>query len=150
MYKCVEAIPKWKSSIVSKTLVEILDMETSYNNKNDRLIGNVIIKSELFKREICGFENHYSKVDIKEYKPLGEVVAGNGNQKNGKTEGLIYKNFVGTNLHGPVLPKNPELSDYLLSSALKKKYEAFTSLTKLDDNLENLANNYIVKTFKTK
>ena len=59
----------------------------------------------------------------------------------------MHKNVTATYMHGPLLPKNPMLCDYILSCALKKKYDDFDGLEALDDELENLANEYIVKTF---
>lgn len=112
-----------------------------------RLIGNVVLQSELFSQKIVGFENHSGNIDIGSYSPLGKVLTGYGNNERGESEGVVYKNFIGTNLHGPLLPKNPMLCDYILSCALKKKYDDFDGLEALDDELENLANEYIVKTF---
>ena len=37
-------------------------------------------------------------------------------------EGIVYKNYIGTYLHGPVLPKNPHLADHLILQALRNKY----------------------------
>ena len=48
-------------------------------------------------------------------------------------------------MHGPLFPKNPELCDKVLLSALKRKYKDFGELTPLDDSLEILANEYMEK-----
>ncbi len=119
--------------------IGILDIKTE---QGDRACGNIIVDSPLFSQKIVGFENHSGCVDIGEYTPLGQVVNGSGNMKNG-IEGLVYKNVVATNLHGPLLPKNPMLCDYILENALKKKYDDFDKLALLDDTLENLANEYV-------
>ena len=58
---------------------------------------------------------------------------------------MIYKNVIGTYLHGPLLPKNPQLCDYILTCALKRKYPDFNTLSQLDDELENKANQYIAE-----
>lgn len=123
----------------------IIDITTSPAKK--RMIGNVVLQSELFSQKIVGFENHGGNVDVGSYLPLGRVLTGYGNNERGESEGVVYKNFIGTNLHGPLLPKNPMLCDYILSCALKKKYDDFDGLEALNDELENLANEYIVKTF---
>jgi len=125
----------------------ILDITTTLNDDKKRFIGNVIVKSPLTDNFIVGFENHGMKTDIGNLKPLGEVMSGNGNNGSDKGEGVVYKNVVGTYLHGPLLPKNPQLCDYILKNALKRKYSAFSELEKLDDSLENLANNYIVQEY---
>jgi CobQ-like glutamine amidotransferase family enzyme len=53
---------------------------------------------------------------------------------------------VGTYLHGPLLPKNPHVCDYLLKNALERRGVA-GPLEELDDTQEKEANNYIVKRF---
>lgn len=58
----------------------------------------------------------------------------------------MYKNVIGTYLHGPLLPKNPHVCDLLLSRALEKKY-GDGRLEPLEDSQELEANQYIVKRF---
>lgn len=111
-----------------------------------RTIGNVILESDLFSQKIVGFENHIGKMNIGNHTPLGKVLCGSGNDGNGY-EGIAYKNTIATYLHGPLLPKNPMLCDYILYLALKRKYADFTELKPLDDTIEEKANDYIVKTF---
>ncbi len=112
-----------------------------------RYIGNVVIESCLTKMPIVGFENRTGKTLIGDYQPLGKVLCGHGNTGDGAFEGLLYKNVIATHLHGPVLPKNPELCDTILTRALQKKYPEFTDLTPLDDTMENMANEYITATY---
>ncbi len=111
-----------------------------------RAIGNVVVESSLTKLPIVGFENHAGKTLIGGYQPLGKAVCGYGNE-GGVYEGLVYKNVIATHLHGPLLPKNPELCDEILNRALKKKYPDFPGLSTLDDSMEHLANEYIVRTY---
>lgn len=125
--------------------LEILDIYTEQGKK--RLIGNIVLKADFIDRKIVGFENHGGRTYIGSHKPLGRVVYGYGNEENAGAEGVVYKNVVATYLHGPLLPKNPELCDYILSNALKHKYPDFKGLSKLDDKLENTANDYIVRRF---
>ena len=61
-------------------------------------------------------------------------------------EGVLYKNVVGTYLHGPLLPKNPHVCDYLIQNALERKY-GVSELAPLDDAQEKAANQYIVDRF---
>jgi len=49
-------------------------------------------------------------------------------------------------LHGPVLPKNPHLADYLILKALQNKY-SIDSLEKLDDSIEMKAHEKIIKLY---
>lgn len=114
-----------------------------------RFISDVIVKTELTEQSICGFENHAGCIDIGDYAPLGKVVYGGGNDKKSGNEGLVYKNLIATYLHGPLLPKNPQLCDAILCRALKKKYPDFKGLSSLDDTLEHQANDYILRLFST-
>lgn len=123
----------------------ILDIYTEQGKK--RLIGNIVLKSELIDQEIVGFENHGGRTYIGSHTPLGKTLYGFGNYDDAGAEGVVYKNVVATYLHGPLLPKNPQLCDYILTKALKKKYPEFTELAALDDELENRANRYIVNRF---
>ena len=73
---------------------------------------------------------------------------GYGNDEKSGAEGVVYKNVVATYLHGPLLPKNPALCDYILTNAIKRKNPNFEGLSPLDDTLEKTANEYIVNRFK--
>ena len=123
----------------------ILDMKTIYGR--NRLIGNIIIKSNIFSRNIniVGFENHMGKTYHK-YNPLGKVVYGYGNNGEDKNEGIIYKNFFGSYLHGPLLSKNPELSDFILFKILNRKY-GIKNIISLDDYFEKKAKETVLNRY---
>ena len=74
------------------------------------------------------------------------MLYGSGNDGNSGFEGVVYKNVIGTYLHGPLLPKNPQLCDWIIARALERKYGS-AELAPLDDFKENQANAYIVKRF---
>lgn len=126
--------------------LDILDIYTVQGKK--RLISNIILEADFIDQKIVGFENHGGRTYIGKHKPLGRVIYGNGNNDSSGEEGVVYKNVVATYLHGPLLPKNPKLCDYVLTNALKKKYPGFTGMAPLNDELENTANNYITERFK--
>lgn len=126
--------------------LKILDIYTEQGDK--RLIGNIVLQSDFLEQKIVGFENHGGRTYIGGHKPLGKVVYGNGNDDKSGYEGVVYKNVVATYLHGPLLPKNPKLCDYILENAIGRKYPEFEGLKPLDDELENTANEYIVKRFE--
>jgi len=123
--------------------LEILDLYTE--SGNTRFIGNTVIYNEEFKETYVGFENHSGRTYIGKMKPLGKVVAGYGNNGEDGYEGCIYKNTYCTYFHGSLLPKNPELADRLIKTALERKYEEPVSLEPLDDKIELLAKEYIIK-----
>lgn len=125
----------------------IFDFYTESPEQNSkRLIGNIVTYSEKLNYRLIGFENHGGRTYLgKKVEPLGKVVKGFGNNGVDKTEGIFYKNSIGTYLHGPLLPKNPLLTDYLIKQALEIKYQTKVPLKTLDDNLENQAREAIAK-----
>lgn len=125
--------------------LSILDIYTEQGK--GRLIGNIVLEADFLDQRIVGFENHGGRTYIGSHKPLGRVLSGYGNEERSGTEGVVYKNVVATYLHGPLLPKNPALCDHILRAALSRKYADFKGLAPLNDELENTANNYIVKRF---
>ena len=125
--------------------LKLVDMSTEQGK--GRLIGNIVMQSDLFDMPIVGFENHGGRTTIGNNKPLGKVLSGYGNDGQSGEEGVVYKNVIGTYLHGPLLPKNPQLADRLISRALEKKYGKKIELEKLDDSEEQEANSYIFHRF---
>ena len=122
--------------------ISIFDAETIAGNQ--RLIGNTVIQSPKFG-QIVGYENHSGLTTLgSNAKPLGTVVKGAGNNGQDQSEGAIYKNAIGTYLHGPLLPKNPKIADFFIKIALEKKY-APQILPKLDDKLAKKAHDYAAK-----
>jgi CobQ-like glutamine amidotransferase family enzyme len=110
-----------------------------------RLIGNLAFKSALLNNTVLlGFENHGGRTFLgKDVLPLGKVLKGFGNNGSDGTEGAIYKNTICSYSHGPILPKNPILTDHILALALEKKYGEKIELKKLDDSIENNARELI-------
>lgn len=125
--------------------IEGLDLVDLYTEQGEgRLIDNIVLESPLCKMPVVGFENHGGRTHIQGNKPFGKVLYGSGNDGKSGYEGVIYKNVIGTYLHGPLLPKNPQICDYLLKKALERKYGNGT-LAPLDDQQEREANAYMVK-----
>ncbi len=118
-----------------------------------RAIGNVIIQAEFGEgreHELIGFENHSGRTFLGAgCKPLGKISTGFGNNGKDETEGARYRNCFGTYLHGPLLPKNPALADYLIGLALERRYGK-SELTPLNDFLENETRCMVMKQVKRK
>ena len=125
--------------------LELVDLYTEQGE--GRLIDNIVLQSDLFDMPIVGFENHGGRTYIKDNKPLGKVLYGAGNDGKSGYEGVVYKNVIGTYLHGPLLPKNPQLADWLISHALEQKYGKKIELAPLDDSQEKEANEYVYHRF---
>jgi len=87
-----------------------------------RMIGDVLLECELEpgeRRTLAGFENHAGRTRLDAGAvPLGRVLAGFGNDGESGFEGVRVGRAIGTYLHGPLLPRNPWLADWLLSQAL--------------------------------
>jgi CobQ-like glutamine amidotransferase family enzyme len=106
---------------------------------NTRMIGNVVLECSLDgepPRRLVGFENHAGRTTLGPgVAPLGRVVSGNGNNGRDGTEGVRAGSVIGTYVHGPLLPKNPWLADWLLArAAARAGMEGL--LEPLDDALE--------------
>ncbi|HIX58730.1 MAG TPA: glutamine amidotransferase [Candidatus Blautia gallistercoris] len=124
-----------------------LDLVDLYTEQGEgRLISNIILKSDLFDMPIVGFENHGGRTYINQNQPLGKVLYGSGNDGESGYEGVVYKNVIGTYLHGPLLPKNPQLADELILRALRRK-DPDAVLAPLDDTQEKEANQYVYHRF---
>tara|TARA_B100000029_G_scaffold449439_1_gene472647 strand:+ start:44195 stop:44962 length:768 start_codon:yes stop_codon:yes gene_type:complete len=105
--------------------VKIFDMTTiAPRIKNFRAVGDIWVTSRIEDvGEVVGFENHAGQSYLgAKASSFASVRYGKGNNGIDKTEGAIYRNAIGTYLHGSVLPKNPRLLDYLLANALSHRY----------------------------
>jgi lipid II isoglutaminyl synthase (glutamine-hydrolysing) len=106
-----------------------------------RMIGDVLLKCELEPgrvRTLAGFENHAGRtmLDVSA-EPLGRVLAGFGNDGESGYEGCRVGRAIGTYLHGPLLPRNPWLADWLLAQALSHRTGAAPEeFPPVDDGLE--------------
>lgn len=134
--------------------VGLFDLSTTAGH--DRLIGNVAIEAELpaigsrpaVPAAITGFENHAGRTTLgSSARALGRVVHGNGNDGASGLEGCRLHHAIGTYLHGPLLPRNPELADWLLAAGLCHAHgaeaatlvDAEASVPRQVRNLEQLA-----------
>jgi CobQ-like glutamine amidotransferase family enzyme len=120
-----------------------------------RMIGDVLLDCELdpgVRRTLAGFENHAGRTRLDaDAEPLGRVVAGFGNDGESGYEGCRLGRAVGTYLHGPLLPRNPWLADWLLAQALAHaEGGAPPELAPLDDDLEARAHDVSAERARTR
>jgi len=108
-----------------------------------RMIGDVLLECELepaTKQTLAGFENHAGRTILDPgAEPLGRVVAGFGNDGKSGYEGCRLGRAIGTYLHGPLLPRNPWLADWLLAQAIAHRTGHEPELPPLTDELERQA-----------
>jgi lipid II isoglutaminyl synthase (glutamine-hydrolysing) len=95
--------------------VGLLPLETVAGDR--RMIGDVLLDTDL--GPVAGFENHAGRTQLDAgAEPLGRVVSGFGNDGQTGFEGCRLGRAIGTYLHGPLLPRNPRLADWLLEQAI--------------------------------
>jgi len=118
----------------------LVDLNT-VRSDGPRLIGDVAIEVDLdgdpaHRRVLAGFENHGGRTHLGPgAQPLGRVLRGHGNNGADGLEGVRSGNVIGTYLHGPLLPKNAWLADWLIARALGRD----EPLEPLEDELEAAA-----------
>ena len=106
-------------------------------DKRCRCIGNIVIEAQLDgeKYKVIGFENHGGQTtNVK--SPFGKVLSGNGNEFESSTEGYMEKSVIATYLHGPLLSKNPKVSDYVISYCMSRKLGEKYIPAPINDKLE--------------
>ncbi len=77
---------------------------------------------------LVGYEWHRGRTSLgREAEPLAEVEVGVCNGGDPPTDGAVQGHVMGTYLHGPLLPRNPELADLLIGWALGVELEPLAS-----------------------
>ena len=100
----------------------ILDVTTTGNPT--RMIGPVVLDTEV--GTVVGYENHSGSTVLGAgQEPFGRVRHGSGNNGQDGTEGARRHHVVGSYLHGPILPANPRLADWLLAEAATRATGSF-------------------------
>ena len=131
--------------------LEIFDYYTKAEpDRKKRCIGNIVIDVKIgdLDTKVIGFENHGGQTyDIK--SPFGKVLYGNGNKFEDIEEGYMKKNVIATYLHGPLLSKNPDVADYIISYCLERKYNEKEKLEKLDDTFEEKCREQLLNEFES-
>ncbi|MBD2771642.1 type 1 glutamine amidotransferase [Iningainema tapete] len=139
----------------------LLDMVSVHPGENARrCIGNLVVEvtasrlardlAEMTgsKAFLIGFENHGGRTKLGKVEALGRVVYGLGNNGEDGGEGAFYQNAIATYSHGPLLPKNPFVADWLIQTALRLKYQQSITLSPLDDRLAMQAREAMFKRLK--
>ncbi len=129
------------SYAMGEEVVRGLSLVDLYTDRGSpRLIGNICVQSHVSLLPIVGYENHGGRTHLGPgVEPLGRVLHGFGNDGQSGDEGCLYKNVLGTYVHGPLLPKNPGVADWLIARALERRYGS-AELEPLEDAEETEAN----------
>lgn len=117
----------------------IFDLHTEHPGPAARrCIGNIVAEWDApgGTKTIVGFENHGGRTRLGPgVPPLARVRHGFGNNGEDGTEGAVYRNAIGTYIHGSLLPKNPALADHLIALALRRRHGDI-ELAPIDDRAE--------------
>ena len=128
----------------------ILPLYTKSTPDAPRLIGNVTAECALpglEKTMIVGFENHGGRTHFTRTgaAAFAQVTHGFGNNGDDRLEGMVYQRAIGTYLHGPLLPKNPFVADWLLTRAVSYATGKDTVLAPLPALCEQEASTYVMR-----
>lgn len=123
----------------------LFDYYTESNPNVGRCIGNIAVEAKLDGNtyQVVGFENHGGQTkNVK--TAFGRVLFGHGNEYKSQFEGFYNGQVLGTYMHGPLLPKNPEIADFIIKKGLQRHHQN-VKLSPLDDTLELKAKEVMLK-----
>ncbi len=89
-----------------------------------RQVIDVYGHTSLFPEAIVGFLNKASTISGVETPLLADCSLGWGNEKDGKGEGVLIHNVMGSHLTGPLLVKNPRLLEHVAGIICTRRSEA--------------------------
>ena len=113
-------------------------------DKKQRCIGNAIIETNEGEK-VIGFVNHGGQtygVD----NSFGKVLYGYGNTFENREEGFQSSNVIATYFHGPLLSKNPNIADHIISYALNRKYGE-SNFKNIDNSFESKCREILINRF---
>ena len=128
----------------------IYDYYTESSDRDHRCIGNIVVETNIHDKKVTvvGFENHGGQT--KEVSnPFGKVLVGHGNTFDSGFEGYMDTQTIATYMHGPLLPKNPDIADEVILRGLKRRY-TLDYLEPLQDSLEHAAHDAMLKRLNVK
>ena len=128
----------------------IYDYYTESSDRDHRCIGNIVVETNIHDKKVTvvGFENHGGQT--KEVSnPFGKVLVGHGNTFDSGFEGYMDTQTIATYMHGPLLPKNPDIADEVILRGLKRRY-TLDYLEPLQDSLEHAAHDAMLKRLNLK
>ncbi len=119
------ALELFGTSINDKEALDVFPYKSKSVRK--RIVGEQVYKTYLFKDPVIGFQNRGSIHDNKE-NHLFEVINGNADNQTSKFEGIKVDRFYGTYLLGPILIRNPKLTDTIIKELFETKKYPFKEI----------------------
>lgn len=113
---------------------------------DSRIINEQINKVDFLDNPIVGFQNRGS-INNNTENDLFEVVKGCGNTESVNVEGIHVNDFYGTYMIGPLLIRNPHLTDYIVKNILDKNKIPYKEIL---DTTDYDAYNEFIKNFNIK
>ena len=110
---------------------------------DERIKGEQVFECEFLSDPVIGFQNRQCVMSNKS-NHLFTVINGHAGNYKTKYEGIHYKNFYGTYMIGPLLIRNPHLTNYIVKEILDKKNIDYIPIT---NTLDYKAYNEFVKNF---
>ena len=99
---------------------KFINESTFKNASSDRIVGEISGTTKLIQEKIIGFQNRCD-LNYNVKTPLFKLDEKFSNDLNNKNEGFTYKNVYATHIIGPILIRNPYLTDYILKNVCKQK-----------------------------
>ena len=99
---------------------KFINESTFKNASSDRIVGEVNGTTKLIKEKIIGFQNRCD-LNLNVKTPLFKLDQKFSNDLNNQNEGFTYKNVYATHIIGPLLIRNPYLTDYILKKVCESK-----------------------------
>ena len=131
----VEAIDDNKYILVTGNALELFGKSIQYNDMDKldalgifdfyakeatpRIIKDQLYECDIIPDKILGFQNHSNEIFDMDSN-LFRVISGNGFNRESDKEGIRKNNFFGTYLVGPLLVRNPKLTDHIVKDICEK------------------------------
>ena len=109
--------------------IETLGIFDFYSKEVDkRIIGEEVLECNLYKEVVIAFQNRQCVLNNKE-NHLFNVIEGYADNYKSSHEGIHYKNLYATYNLGPLLIRNPILTNYIVKEILDKKDILYKSIS---------------------